>query len=281
MDITQFRHDDVKDEEVLSSTMDHTHFRHDNVKDEEVLRDGTFGVVEKAHWGNSTVAIKYLYDSSKMHTELSKLKRVYGAKHIVGYYGLIVNGRDQTGIVMEYCARGTLRNYLTSDFRKFRWHFKFIMAREIAKGLRFIHQQGLLHRNLHDDNILIDDRRRALIADFGLARSVERTAFIPPEELRDRRKDCTTRGDIYSLGGILWELSAGRQPFYERTKGAITEAVLEGQRETPVDNTPRWYQGLYTECWAAEPMERPTIDHIVQCLTTKGRYLLLCGWILT
>jgi serine/threonine protein kinase len=114
---------------------------------------------------------------------------------------------------MEYCGRGTLHDYLASDFQRLSWDNKLNMAREIAKGLRYIHQQGLLHRNLHDRNILIDDGGHALITDFGFARPIDcdnttddtsgHAAFVPPERLREVPRPFTKQGDIYSLGSIL------------------------------------------------------------------------------
>jgi hypothetical protein len=67
------------------TTMFKTHILPNNIAD---LGSGTFGFVKKAQLGNSTVAVKYLYDSREMRAELGKLKRVYGCEHIVMSYGL-------------------------------------------------------------------------------------------------------------------------------------------------------------------------------------------------
>jgi serine/threonine protein kinase len=153
------------------------------------------------------------------------------------------------------------------------------MAQEIAEGLLFVHQQGLLHRDLHDRNILIDDGGHALIADFGLARPIDhhnttgdtkgRAAFIPPERLRHDCGQLTVQGDVYSLGVILWELTVGREPFHGMTDLALGVAILEGK---PDNRTPEWYRKLYTNCCAANPMERPNLGHVIQHLTQRGRY---------
>jgi serine/threonine protein kinase len=259
-----------------SANLSHTSFRYEDFTDQVDLGRGTFGFVEKGRWGNSTVAIKYLHDSSELHAELDNLKRVYGGEHIVGFYGLIANEHGQTGIVMEYCSRGTLQDYMASNFLQFGWDNKLNMAQEIANGLQFVHQQGLSHRNLHDRNILIDDGGHALITDFGFAGPIDRddmercVAFLPPERLGDERRWFTVQGDVYSLGSILWELTAGRQPFYGMTYLAVSKAVLNGERENPISGTPEWYRELYTNCWATDPMGRPNLDHISQHLTQRG-----------
>jgi serine/threonine protein kinase len=260
----------------------HTQIRYEELNDQENAGQGASGFVKKARWGELTVAIKYLYDSQEMHTELNNLKRVFGGKHIVKFYGFTTSEHGLMGIVMEYCDNGTLRDYLASNFQQFTWEDKYNIAQEIARGLRFIHQQGLLHRDLHDGNILIDSGGHALIADFGLARPIVRdnttgiakgrAAFIPPERLGDKCGPFTPQGDIYSLGSILWELTAGKPPFQEMTHFAAGIAVLNGKRETPIDGTPKWYRGIYAKCWAADPKGRPNIDFVVLSLTQRGWY---------
>jgi hypothetical protein len=56
------------------------------------------------------------------------------------------------------------------------------------------------------------------------------------------------------------------------TRFAVGEAVLKGKREDPVDGTPKWYQEIYTQCWAADPMDRPNMDLTIQLLTQEGLY---------
>jgi serine/threonine protein kinase len=265
-----------------SAIIDFPQISYEHLSIQEDAGRGAFGLVKKACWEELTVAIKYLYDSRELHTELDNLKRILGGEHIVRVYGLTTSEHGQIGIVMEYCAKGTLRDYLTSNFQQFTWENKFEMAQEIAKGLRFIHRQGLLHRDLHDGNILIDSSGHALITDFGLARPIDRdkstgevkgqVVFIPPERLKDKdeRGQFTEQGDVYSLGVILWELTAGKPPFQGMSFYEVPRAVLEGKREKPVDGTPKWYQGIYTKCWTADPEDRPNTDRVVLCLIQQG-----------
>jgi serine/threonine protein kinase len=268
--------------EVLSIATGHARVPYEDLRDEEDVGQGAFGLVVKARWGELTVAIKYLYNSREMRRELDNLKRVLGGEHIVRIYGLTTGVHGLSGIVMEYYPNGTLRNYLASNFQQFTWECKFNIAQEIAKGLLFVHQQGLLHRDLHDCNILIDGGGHALIADFGLARPIIRdktsgnrcglTAFIPPERLREEQGQFTERGDVYSLGGILWEITAGREPFHGMSYIAVGIKVLKGKREKPINGTPEWYREIYTKCWAAEPKDRPNVNLVVLCLTRRGRH---------
>jgi serine/threonine protein kinase len=276
-----------------SPTAAHQQIPYEQLGDQEIVGRGVSGIVKKAYWRESTVAIKYLYDSREVHMELKNLKMIFEGRHvehIIKFYGLTTNNEGNLGIVMEYCANGTLCDYLESNFQQLTWEDKFNMAQEIARGLQFVHQQGLLHRDLHDGNILIDDGGHALIADFGLARPIDRDnttgdtkgrpAFIPPERLRGGRGrgPFTEKGDVYSLGVILWELTSGRQPFHGMSYADICNAVskvLRGKREKPVDGTPKWYREIYTMCWATDPNDRPSMDLVVLFLILQSRYRVL------
>jgi serine/threonine protein kinase len=131
---------------------------------------------------------------------------------------------------------------------------------------------------------LIDDVGHALITDFSFARPIirdkttgiikGRAAFIPPEKLKQGPEKFTVQGDIYSLGVIFWELTAGKPPFGEMNNLAVCMAVLKGEREKPVDGTQKWYQEMYTRCWTARPKDRPSIDLVVLFLILQGQYCI-------
>lgn len=109
---------------------------------------------------------------------------------------------------------------------------------QVALALNYLHEQEVVHRDVKPANILLQNRRRAILFDFGAAldRSVEQAvpgevygtpAFLSPEQARgDAAID--GRADIYALGVTLYRMVAGRKPFY----GSRLE-VLEAQIMTP------------------------------------------------
>ena len=69
----------------------------------------------------------------------------------------------------------------------------------------------------------------------------------------------TKASEVYSLGVILWELSAGRPPFAGEDFNTLRRQIVQdNRRETPLPNTPAWYIELYQWCWHPDPAYRPT-----------------------
>ncbi|KAF0562321.1 kinase-like protein [Gigaspora margarita] len=137
----------------------------------------------------------------------------------------------------------------------------------------FLHEQNIIHRDLHTKNILVDDRGTMLISDFGHSihvddsNSIEEIYAMPPftdpQCLMGLKNKLTKKSDIYSLGVIFWEISSGKVPFENKTIHEIIPLICQGKREAPIENTPIDYIELYERCWDQDPINRPEINTIV------------------
>ena len=98
------------------------------------------------------------------------------------------------------------------------------LAMQIARGLSFAHQQGLVHRDVKPQNILLNGDGQAKVTDFGIARSLDvqhgmtqtgtvlgTSDYIAPEQAQGQRVDEHT--DVYSLGVVLYEMLTNEVPF--------------------------------------------------------------------
>ncbi|RIB18332.1 kinase-like domain-containing protein [Gigaspora rosea] len=124
---------------------------------------------------------------------------------------------------------------------------------EITLGLDHLHNNDILHRDLHSKNILIDDGK-ALITDFGISRRFNNTtasisgagnnmvgvmAYIDPQcyiqQIQQGIKvERNEKSDIYSLRVLLWELTNGVPPFNGYNLVTISVTISKNKRENPI-----------------------------------------------
>jgi eukaryotic-like serine/threonine-protein kinase len=129
---------------------------------------------------------------------------------------------DYIYIAMPYYKNGSLKSLIDSRFLTVREII--IFGCQIAGGLNNIHSKKLIHFDIKPDNILLSDRKEALISDFGLAKYTnfsgkayqDRMYFrmIPPEAFEG--DEFTIMFDIYQLGLTLYRMCNGNSMFYEQ-----------------------------------------------------------------
>jgi serine/threonine-protein kinase len=142
--------------------------------------------------------------------------------------------------VMPYVEGDTLGERL-SRVRRLPLDDALAVAHDVADALGHAHGQGILHRDVKPENILLAGGR-ALVADFGLARAigaanyqkltdtgvlVGTVYYMSPEQVRDDR-DLDQRTDIYALGCILYEMITGEPPYTGRGLTEVASRILQG-----------------------------------------------------
>ena len=114
------------------------------------------------------------------------------------------------------------------------------IAEQVAAALDCAHEQGLVHRDVKASNVLVDERGRAVLTDFGIVRAVSgprltgsgvtlgTPEYMSPEQARG--EDATAASDIYALGIVLYEMLSGDVPFRATTPVAV---LLKQVSESP------------------------------------------------
>ncbi|KAI8360020.1 hypothetical protein B0O80DRAFT_192960 [Mortierella sp. GBAus27b] len=184
-------------------------------------------------------------------------------------------------MVMKYCSNGNLCTFLELHHENLTWLERYRLSIEITKGLEFLHKSGFHHRDLHSGNILLDDKRTAMLCDFGLSRSSSRdqtsevaatvgvASFLAPERFPAQRPVYNAACDIYSLGVIFWHISSGRIPFASRLREPmLLRELMDGLREEIVPGTPKGFRDLIAKCWDVKPARRLKIDVVIAILQT-------------
>jgi WD40 repeat protein/predicted Ser/Thr protein kinase len=145
-------------------------------------------------------------------------------------------------------------------------------VKAIAEAVHYAHQRGVLHRDLKPSNILLDVSDHPRVTDFGLAKilghDAELTAtgqvlgspnHMPPEQAGGKFSKTTAQSDVYSLGSILYYLTAGRPPFQG---GTLSELLAQVQTAEPLPprqlnpSIPENLQSICLKCLRKEPERR-------------------------
>lgn len=218
---------------------------------------------------------------------------------IVKFIGLTFRSFDhpdslQPAIITEFMPNKSLKNHLQNArqaLADFEWSptKKYICILGIANAMKYLHQHGILHRDLKPQNILMDENFHPKICDFGLSRcfpgaltrsrnlamtgQIGSLLYMAPEILEDRDDGDYQYGvgiDVYAFAMTAYEIITGNEPFYEIGEGrnlTIKRRILNGERPRFPENIPENMRNLISRCWSQNPEDRYTFDEIFQLLS--------------
>ncbi|EWG43590.1 STE/STE11/BCK1 protein kinase [Fusarium verticillioides 7600] len=195
--------------------------------------------------------------------------------NIVQYLGC---ERKETSIsiFLEYISGGSIGSCLRKH-GKFEESVVSSLTRQTLSGLAYLHREGILHRDLKADNILLDLDGTCKISDFGISKKTDNiygndktnnmqgsVFWMAPEVIRSQGEGYSAKVDIWSLGCVVLEMFAGKRPWAkEEAVGAIYK-IANGERppipEDIQDTLGPLAVAFMMDCFQVNPFDRPTAD---------------------
>jgi len=267
-----------------------------------ILGSGGFGSVYKGVLPDgSIIAVKMLdglrQGEKQFRAEVSSVGMIQHV-NLVKLVGFCCEGNKRL-LVYEYLPYGSLDVHLYQNSATFlNWRNRYQIALGVARGLAYLHescQEYIIHCDIKPENILLDASFAPKIADFGMAKLVQRNfsgvlttmrgtvGYLAPEWLSGVA--ITTKVDVYSYGMVLLEIISGRRNTYKQCTSCghndayfplqVANNLLKGDVQSLVDpklsgnaNMEEVERACRAACWCIQDKEsdRPAMGEIVQIL---------------
>ncbi|XP_027342898.1 probable LRR receptor-like serine/threonine-protein kinase At1g05700 [Abrus precatorius] len=274
---------------------------------ERVVGKGGFATVYYGCVDDTEVAVKMLSPSApaylQFHAE-AKLLAIVHHKCLTALIGYCDDGANMA-LIYEYMANGDLAKHLSDkNENTLSWNQRIQIAVDAAEGLEYLHHgcnPPIVHRDVKSKNILLNEKLRAKLADFGLSKIYPdegdthmstvvagTPGYLDPEYNRLNRLN--EKSDVFSFGVVLLELITGQYAIIktqekthiiqwvgsmkpEREINDIVDSRLQG--EFDIDSAKKALDTAMA-CVASTSINRPTMSHVVkelkQCLAEKVTY---------
>ncbi|KIK94821.1 hypothetical protein PAXRUDRAFT_33317 [Paxillus rubicundulus Ve08.2h10] len=238
----------------------------------KVIGEGAYGKVRMGthRLASTRVAIKQIPKamSASLTREIHHHRQLHHP-HVTQMYEVIAT-ESHIWIVTELCSGGELFDYLAEKGRLSEDETRMIFG-QLCLAVAYLHDKGIVHRDLKLENVLLDERCRVKLGDFGFTREYEKgvymetfcgtTGYAAPEVLQGKRY-LGPEVDVWSMGVILFCLLTGTLPFDDDDEAIMKKMVVRGEYEDP-----EWLsqdaRDLIRNILQSEPSKRLTISQIL------------------
>ncbi|XP_072967816.1 serine/threonine-protein kinase STY46-like [Typha angustifolia] len=244
------------------------------------VASGSYGDLYRGTYCSQDVAIKVLkperinLDMQREFAQEVFIMRKVRHKNVVQFIGACTKAPSLC-IVTEFMSGGSVYDFLHKQKGVFKLPALLRVAIDVSKGMSYLHQNNIIHRDLKAANLLMDENEVVKVADFGVARVKAQSGvmtaetgtyrWMAPEVIEHKPYD--HKADVFSFGIVLWELITGKIPYeYLTPLQAAVGVVQKGLRPTIPNNTRPKIANLLEKCWQQDPNERPDFSEILETL---------------
>uniref|UniRef100_A0A3Q1CT61 Receptor protein-tyrosine kinase n=1 Tax=Amphiprion ocellaris TaxID=80972 RepID=A0A3Q1CT61_AMPOC len=258
----------------------------------KLLGNGVFGSVYKGYWipeGDTVklpVAIKTIHDRSGRQTfcELTDHMLALGSLNhinVVRTQGICTG--DNLQLVTQLCSEGTLLEYVRKYKNKLSPQRMLNWCVQIAKGMNYLEENRIVHRNLAARNVFLKNNFTVQISDYGIADLLypdDKKYFynevktpikwMALESILFRRY--THQSDVWSYGVTIWEMmSYGAEPYAAMRSQEVPDLLEKGERlSQPQICTIDVYM-VMVKCWMIDENVRPTFKELASEFARMAR----------
>ena len=245
---------------------------------ESKIGQGGFSEIHKGHWLNLPVAVKVIFDP-KINQDLmnefnNEINKLFLVRHpnIISLLAICKNN-SKLAIVTELAQNGSLYDYLHKEnlTKEISIEFKMKILKQLIRTMLYLHENGLVHRDLKSQNILLDENYNLKLCDFGLMKSLEELnvgsgqfagtpVYMAPEIFN--RKAYNEKIDVFSFGTIVWELFMRKVPYVGCDANEIKNKVCNGDQLFIGKSIPPKIGNLINKCRAFDADNRPSFKEL-------------------
>ncbi|XP_075758838.1 inactive serine/threonine-protein kinase PLK5 isoform X2 [Pelodiscus sinensis] len=190
--------------------------------------------------------------------------------HVVGFHRHFAD-QDNIYMILEYCSRKSLAHVLKARNSLTEPEVRYYL-RQIIAGLRYLHRQGLIHRDLKLSNFFLTKNMQVKIGDLGLATREGQAGrrwgvvcgtpnYLAPEVVA--KQGHSFQSDIWALGCIMYTALTGCAPFETTPRPEMYRCIREGRYPAPSHLSPS-ARKLIARLLAPNPSERPSLDEVLE-----------------
>ncbi|TFK42824.1 TKL/TKL-ccin protein kinase [Crucibulum laeve] len=251
------------------------------------IAGGTYSDIWQGTWlGEEKVALKALRNikasdpraQKRFEHEITVWSNLKN-DHILPFYGIVTDQGQHIHTVSPWQENGNVLDYVKLEPQA----DKFKLISGAAKGLEYLHANGVIHGNVKCANILVSASGEACICDFGMSKLIEEVTeksasatltasgsarWLAPELIEGAVSSPTKAADTYSFAMAILELTTGKHPFAERKRDASVIHDIVVLKKTPYRPKDKdacvWLTDdlwrLMQSCWHADALTRPSME---------------------